>query len=72
MASTIGGDDGDDGLMAKCELDSRADTIVLGANFRFISDTGQVCSVSGFHDSFNSIDDVPVARAATKWICPNT
>ncbi len=72
MASTIGGDDEHDGLMAKCELDSRADTIVLGANFRFISDTGQVCSVSGFHDSLNSIDDVPVARAATKWICPNT
>jgi hypothetical protein len=73
MASTIGGDtQNDDGHHACNELDTRADTCCLGANFRFISDTGQVCNVSGFHDSFDSIKDIPVARGATKWICPDS
>lgn len=50
-----------DGTMAKCELDTRADTICAGKNFRALSLTGQTCDVSGFHQSFESLNDIPVA-----------
>ena len=52
---------------AKNELDTRADTICAGANWRLLNTTGQCCDVSGFHDDFEPIKDVPVARAATGW-----
>lgn len=60
----------DAGYTARCELDTHADTTCMGKQFLFISDTGQYCSVSGFHDSFNSINDIPVACGATKWTNP--
>ena len=53
--------------LARNELDTRADTICAGANFRLLSTTGQCCEVKGFHDDFAPIQDVPVARVATAW-----
>ena len=53
------------GTRARNELDTRADTICVGANWRLLSTTGQCCNVHGFHSDFNAIQDVPVARAAT-------
>ena len=52
---------------AKNELDTRADTICAGINFRMLYSTGQVCDVRGFHDDFDSIKDVPVATVATGY-----
>ena len=54
-----------DNATAKCELDTRADTICAGKNFRAISLTGQTCDVSGFHQSFESLKDIPIAQVAT-------
>lgn len=54
-------------FQSRNELDTRADTICAGANWRLISTTGQCCDVMGFHDEFAPIKDVPVARAATAW-----
>jgi hypothetical protein len=56
-----------DGTAALNELDTRADTICCGINWKLLNTTGQQCSVSGFHDSFDSIPDVPVATAATAY-----
>ena len=53
--------------IAKCELDTRADTICAGINFRMLSSTGQTCDVKGFHDDFDTIKDVPIARVATAY-----
>lgn len=52
---------------AKCELDTCANTIYAGKNFRALSYTGQTCNVTGFHDSFDSLGDIPVARVATAY-----
>ena len=57
--------------MAKCELDTRADTICAGKNFRVLSLTGQTCDVSGFHQSFESIHDIPIAQVATAMTLEN-
>ena len=51
--------------MAKNELDTRADTICAGANWKLLSASGECCDVYGFHDDFHSIKDVPIARVAT-------
>ena len=32
--------------------------------------SGQCCDVKGFHEEFESIKDVPVARVATKIVTP--
>ena len=50
------------------ELDTRADTICVGKNWRILSTTGQCCNVHGFHDKFDAIKDVPVARSATAYV----
>ncbi len=53
---------------AQCELDTRADTICAGKNCRIISLTGQTCNVSGFHQSFGLLKNIPVAQVATAFI----
>ena len=52
---------------ARFELDTRADTICAGSNFRLLSTTGQLCDVSGFHSNFESVKDVPIATEATAF-----
>jgi hypothetical protein len=55
------------GYEARNELDTRADTICAGANFLCIRPTGMMCSVKGFHQSFEPIHEIPVATVATAW-----
>lgn len=50
---------------ARCELDTRADTICAGINFRLLSLTGQTCEVKGFHQAFEALRDIPVAQVAS-------
>ena len=47
--------------IGKCELDTQADTICAGKNFRMLSPNGQTCDVKGFRDQFEAIKDVPIA-----------
>ena len=54
-----------DGATAVNELDTRADTICCGANWRILEPTGLCCDVRGFHESFDAIKDIPIASAAT-------
>ncbi|MGH3054118.1 MAG: hypothetical protein ACRDL7_03970, partial [Gaiellaceae bacterium] len=54
-------------LRARFECDSRADTICAGATFKLIELSGQVCDVGGFHQSFQTLSDVPIATVATAY-----
>jgi len=60
------------GKEARCELDTRADTICAGINCRPIYFTGQTCEAYGFHDNLSPITDVPIATVATAWSNPST
>ena len=53
--------------MARCELDTRADTTCAGINFRPLYFTGQTCEAYGFHGDLSPISDVPIATVATAW-----
>ena len=55
----------------RMELDSHADTIVLGANTIILSHTGQSCEVLPYSDTYDSITDVPVVTGATLWTSPH-
>ena len=50
---------------AKNEINTRADTICVGANWILLSASGQYCDIYGSHDNFKGIEDVPIARVAT-------
>ena len=51
----------------RIELDSHADTIILGANCVILSHTGQTCVVMPYSDTYKAITDVPVVTRATLW-----
>ena len=62
----------DQGHMARCELDSHADTCVLGSNFKLIELTGEVVDVVPYHEEYDAKKDVPIVSAATAWTHTDT
>jgi len=48
-----------------CEIDNHADTTCFGKNFRVISFTSEVCTVSPYLSEYDSINDIPICTAAT-------
>ena len=53
------------GTIARNEMDSLADTSCAGPNWALIELTGQVCNVTGFMDSGQTVNDIPIATCAT-------
>ena len=53
------------------ELDSHADTVVLGSNAVVLHYTGNKCKVSPYSDEYEAISNVPVVRGATLWTDQN-
>ena len=51
----------------RAELDSHADTIVLGSNCVILHHTGKVCEVSPYSDDYEAIKNVPGVCGATLW-----
>ena len=51
----------------RIELDSHANTIVLGSNCVILHHTGKVCKVSPYSDDYKAIKNVPVVCGATLW-----
>ena len=49
------------------EIDTCADTCVLGKGWTMISTTGQVCDVKGFHNDYDAKKDIPICQAASLW-----
>ena len=53
------------GKHAICEMDSHADTSVLGENFRVYAHTDHVCDVPGYSPSIEVRKDVPIVSGVT-------
>ena len=49
------------------ELDSHADTVVLGKNCVILAYTGRECDVSPYTDYYDAIKGVPIVTGATAW-----
>ena len=64
-SSEIKTNETENGFDAKNKLNTRADTICAGANWRLLSASHQCYDVYGFHDNFKGIEDVPIERVAT-------
>jgi len=47
------------------EIDNHANTTCFGKNFRVISFTSEMCSVSPYLSEYDSITDIPICTAAT-------
>ena len=62
----------DDPVEGNVEMDSHADTCVLGRNFVILHSTGRVCDVFPYTDTYDGITGVPIVTGATAWTCPNT
>jgi hypothetical protein len=54
-------------IYSRLELDSHADTIVLGRNCIVLAHTGRECDVSPYTDSYESIKGVSIVTGATAW-----
>jgi hypothetical protein len=47
------------------EMDTHADTCVLGSNFILLSRTGRICDVYPYSDAYDAIKDIPIVTGAT-------
>ena len=56
-----------EGYSGRCVLDIHADTCVAGVNFAICKFDGMTCEVSPYTDSYESMKDVPIFKAATAW-----
>ena len=65
------GSTGNDMKCGRVELDTHADTIVLGANCTVLSYTGKECDVTPYTDAYDAIRHVPVVSGATLWTRPS-
>ena len=52
---------------SRMELDTHADTVVLGKNCVILSHTGRECDVSPYTDFYDAIKGVPIVSGATAW-----
>jgi hypothetical protein len=53
-------------------MDTHADTCCAGANWALMDLTGNICEVTPFLESYEPVNEVPVARCGTKWTSPQT
>ena len=56
----------------RMEIDSHADTIVLGSNAIIIHYTSRECDVSPYADTYEPIRNVPIVTGATAVTSPST
>ena len=54
-------------LHGRIELDTHADTTVLGSNCVFLSYTGKECKVSPYSSQYKAVRNVPGVTGATVW-----
>ncbi|KAI2502107.1 hypothetical protein MHU86_12337 [Fragilaria crotonensis] len=55
----------DEGTVARCEMDSHADTCVAGPNFMVLAFTGEQCDVTPYMSDYQPIINVAVVNAVT-------
>ena len=71
-ASTLENMCPDDPIEGNVEMDTHADTCVLGKNFIVLHYTGRVCDVYPYTDTYDGITGVPIVTGATAWTSPET
>ena len=54
------------------EMDSHADTCVLGSNCVITAYTGKECEVSPYSNDYESVQNVPIVTGCTAWTSPET
>jgi hypothetical protein len=54
------------------EMDTHADTCVLGRNFGPLHFTGRVCNVQPYNSAYTPVADVPIISGATAFDCLST
>jgi hypothetical protein len=64
--------DGSITTYGRMELDSHADTIVLGSNAIVMHYTTRECDVSPYSDAYDPIKNVPIVTGATAMTCAKT
>ena len=57
--------------MYSVDMDSHADTCIIGPGFLQLTDTGQRCSVVPFQSSYTGVEDIKVVTAATVVTLPS-
>jgi hypothetical protein len=62
----------DDPVFGQVEMDSHADTCVLGKNFIILHSTGRECDVYPYTDSYDGIKGIQIVTGATSWTCQVT
>ena len=55
----------DGGGYGRMEMDTHADTCVLGINFVILEYSGRVCDVYPYSQDYEAIKDIPIVRGAT-------
>ena len=60
------------GFVARCEMDSHADTCVAGPNFVVDEYTGENCDVVPYSNDYQPIKGVPIVNASTAYTHPET
>jgi hypothetical protein len=51
----------------RSDLDSHADTCVVGSHYKVIEYTGETCNVHPFSDEYEPVKDVPIVHAGTAY-----
>ena len=60
-----------EGQVGQTELDSHADTIVVGSNFLVMNYTERSCDVSPYTDAYEPMKNIPIVKAATGYTSLN-
>ena len=58
--------------MGRNEMDTHADTSCAGANWKLMELSNTMCEVSPFLDSYQPVQEVPLARCGTVWTSQET
>jgi Reverse transcriptase (RNA-dependent DNA polymerase) len=62
----------EEGTVARCEMDSHADTCVAGPNFMILEFTGEQCDVTPYTSDYQPITNVAVVNAVTAFTDAST
>ena len=60
------------GTVARCELDSHADTCFVGPNFQLDEYTGEVCDVTPYASDYQPLTNIPIVNATTAYTNDDT
>jgi hypothetical protein len=55
------------GTVARCELDTHADTCVAGPNFQLNEYTGDFCDVTPYSTDYQPLTNIPIVNASTAF-----